>query len=249
MKKRLCILAGLAVLSIVAAPLHSAERKAVEPAPARVKPDKEDPFAGAAAFGENLEDLDAKVTLTEEQKTKLKKLMETRDKTLAKFDKAYESRVQKAEERLSALRSRGEKNNRQVQNMRKQLEGFLKSVETKRSTLEGGYEKRMFALLKPEQRAKWNHPILQDALTKEFSLLFLDTKQEERLESLCKAQAKRLSVPLDPEKHAKSLEGLQMMVYRSILNKKQQLEYRKMKAAMVKKPGREGGRRRGGRGR
>ncbi len=232
------ILVGLVAFALAAAPVclaaEGVEMRPEKPKRAEGKRVREEPFGQRAGFGDNLDQLNEKLDLSDEQKEKLGKLIETRDKALAKYDKVNEPKAQKIEGRLSQLKGKGAKN-RQVQNMRRQLEGYLKNIQMGRRRITDAGEKRMFALLTPEQRAKWNTPILQDELTKEFSLLFLDTKQEERLESLCKAQAKRLSVPLDPERHAKALDGLKLQVYRSILTKKQQFEYRKMKAATSKK--------------
>jgi Spy/CpxP family protein refolding chaperone len=241
MKTYCAILAALVAFAVATAPpclaAEGVEVKPAQPKRAGKKPARKDPFGRATStFGENLDQLKEKLDLSDEQKEKLGKLIETRDKALEKYDKVNEPKAQKIEGRLSQLQGKGAKN-KQVQGMRRQLEGYLKNIQTGRQRITDACEKRMFALLTPEQRAKWNTPILQDELTKEFSLLFLDTKQEERLENLCKAQAKRLSVPLDPEKHAKALDGLKLQVYRSILNKKQQFEYRKMKATTTSKKG------------
>jgi Spy/CpxP family protein refolding chaperone len=254
MKKGLSILAGLLALGIMTMPLSSAEGVAEAQDKGKAKRDRKpvkrgegEPFSQAPAFGEDLEALATKVGLSDDQKTKLQKLKEARDAELAKYDKANEPRVQKAQERLNQLTGKGEGDKaKQIQSMRKQLEGFLKGVEAGRERLASGHDRKMFAVLTPEQRVKWNGPILKDAMTKEFSLLFLDTKQEERLEAFCNTQAKRLNLPLDPDKHAKSLEGLHLQVYRTILNKKQQAEYLKMRSSTEKKGKDEGRGKRGG---
>ncbi len=245
MKKGLSVLAALAVLiAVTLPPCLGAEEVKVRPAggekgPRKRRPGKEEsPFGKSAAFGDDLSQLDSLVTLTEEQKKKLQEVKEKRDKAMEKFDQVSEKRIGRAEQALGKLRGRKD---REANNLRKQAEGFLKSVRAGRARLATGYEKKMFAVLTPEQRAKWNTPILTGEMTNEFSLLFLEGRQEERLQALCKAQAKRLSIPLDPEKHAEALLPIKRLVFRSVLTKKQQAEYVKLKAPASK--GGEGKRR------
>ena len=198
---------------------------------------KKDVLGESPAFGDDLEKLDSLVGLKDDQKEKLQALKDKRDKALEKFDAANARKITKLEAALGKTQGRRDQ---ETANLRRQVEGMLKSIETNRSRIEDGINRRMFSLLTPEQRAKWNLPILSDELTKEFSLMFLEGKQEEKLQALCKSQAKRLNIPLDPEKHAKALNGLKMQVYRSVLNKKQQVEYRKSKAPAKTERNREG---------
>jgi Spy/CpxP family protein refolding chaperone len=248
MRKGLSVLASFAALIAVALPpCLGAEEVKVRPAGEEKRPRKarrekeESPFGKGAAFGDDLAQLDSQLTLTDEQKKKLQEIKEKRDKALEKYDQLSEKRTSAVEKRLEQVRGRKD---REANNLRKQAEGFLKSVRAGRARLAAGYEKKMFAVLTPEQRAKWNTPVLTQAITNEFSLLFLEGKQEEKLQALCKAQAKRLSIPLDPEKHAEALLPIKRLVYRNILTKKQQAEYVKLKAPADK--GGEGKRRRKG---
>jgi len=194
-----------------------------------------DAFGGGAVFGEqDPEELAQKFGLDDDQKEKVSKLKALRDKATERYDKANEKKVAAAEEKLQKLLGANEKD-RRVMAAKQQLMGFLKSVETNREKLTDQFDRKMFSLLKPEQRGKWNSPVLFDAMNKEFGALFLEPDQEQKLQTLCDAQAKRLSIPLNPEKHAKQLEGLHMVVYKSILNKKQRAEYRQAKAEAQKK--------------
>jgi len=88
----------------------------------------------------------------------------------------------------------------------------------------------MFAVLTAEQRAQWNVPILLEEMTKEFELLFLTSDQEERIQNLCRTQARRIAVPLDPRKHARIIRAVKAMVYRNILTSEQRREYAKLAA-------------------
>lgn len=240
MKKGLSVLGILAVLTAVALPpCLGAEGVKVQPEGAekgqkRKRPEGKregnregDPFSKSVAFGDDLGKVDSVVGLNDEQKKKLQDLKEQRDKALEKYDQTYQKRIAKAEAAMEKLHG---KKDREAGQVRKDVEGFLKSVQTNRAKLAEGYERRMFAVLTPEQRAKWNSPILTEEMTSEFSLLFLEGKQEERLQALCEAQAKRLSIPLDREKHAKSLDPIKRLAFKTILTKKQQAEYLKLKA-------------------
>ena len=257
MSKGLSILAGWAVLAAVALPPCPAaegfgdlpgDDKGKKAKPVKVVEDKKgEPFAkekdkprgkkrksgfGASeAFGDDLDKLDSLVGLKDDQKQKLQELKDKRDKALAKLDESNARKVAKIETVLEKTQGRRDQD---ATNLRKQAEKLLKSIEANRSRIADGLNRRMFALLTPEQRAKWNLPILTDELTKEFSLMFLEGKQEEKLQALCKVQAKRLKIPLDPEKHAKALDGVKMQVCRSILTRKQRAEYLKSKAPAKK---------------
>jgi Spy/CpxP family protein refolding chaperone len=255
MSKGPVVLAGLALLGALSAPLladakgkgRDKAKKGANANKAR-KPKREGSAPKAAAFGEDLSAVARKVDLTDEQQDRIRRLKQSRDQALAKHDSTWEPKLQKANARLSQLTGGG---GRQAQGARRQLEGFVEGAAAAREQIEASYEKKMFAVLTPEQRAKWNLPVLLDALTSEFSLLFLTSRQEERLRGFCEAQAKRLPVPLDPQKHAKLIESLKAQVYRTILTDKQRSEYAKIAAARRKdgagegKKGRNKGRNKG----
>ena len=256
MKAGIWILTALAVLAFVAGPVVSAKRagKADRKAKAKATKVADDPFGGkekqgpkdkkagegpfgekgaSAGFGSDLEQLNTVVGLTEIQKKKLAKLKEARDKNVERYDAANEPKIRKAEERLQKLG--GSKDDSRAGDARRRLEAFIKQAPAGRERLVLSYDRKMFAVLKPEQRAKWNTPILKEEVMKDFSLLFLEAKQEKKIDSLCAAQAKRLNIPLDPEKHGKSLDGFKRQIYRTVLNKKQKAQYRKMKAPLDSK--------------
>ena len=244
MSKGPVVLAGLALLGALSAPLladakgkgRNKAKKGANANKAR-KGKRESAAPKAAAFGENLSAVAGKVGLTDEQQDRIRRLKQSRDQALAKHDSDWEPKVQKANARLSQLSGGG---GRHAQGARRQLDGFVKGAAAARERLEASYEKKMFAVLTPEQRAKWNLPVLLKALTGEFSLLFLTRRQEERLRGFCEAQAKRLPVPLDPQKHAKLIESLKAQVYRTILTDKQRSEYAKIAAVRRKDRAGEG---------
>ena len=254
MRKGLYILAGLAVAAALAVPVFAGDNE--EGGEVKVKPvkgkekapkGKDDPFGGggaaAPAFGEDLEQLNSTVTLTDDQKTRLGKIKEARAKALEKHDKTAEKTKTLIEGRLEKLKGK-DTNDPQIQMARKRLERQLAGLDNERNAVAEGYEKRMFVVLTPEQRAKWNTPILKDEMMKEFSLVFLEDTQGEKIQALCETFAKRLNAPVDPVKNAKALEPLKSQVFRTVLNKKQQADYKKAKTPLdpkdVDKPKRRG---------
>lgn len=249
MRRCIPVLAGLAIVGALALPAALAqEAKAVEAVEVRpAKPRGEakerrgkadDPFGKGAAggagatFGEDLDALTTQLALTEDQKKKIEALKTSRDKALERWDKVNQPKLEAAQSRLERLPA-GERRDPRVADMRRRLQAGIRSLQASRAKLAGGYERRMFAVLKPEQKAKWNAPILKEEMTKRFSLLFLEAKQTERLETLCSAQGRRLAVPLnvESEAHAKLIQSVEVQVFRSILNSKQKIEYRKLKAS------------------
>lgn len=161
MKKGLSVLGILAVLTAVALPPSlGAEGVKVQPEGAekgqkRKRPEGKregnregDPFSKSVAFGDDLGKVDSAVGLNDEQKKKLQDLKEQRDKALEKYDQTYQKRIAKAEAAMEKLHG---KKDREAGQVRKDVEGFLKSVQTNRAKLAEGYERRMFAVLTPEQ--------------------------------------------------------------------------------------------------
>jgi Spy/CpxP family protein refolding chaperone len=273
MKRGMTVLVCLGVVWAAAAPAWSGEGVAVEPEGPKDKPRRKergrgkdkaklpakgDPFGEAepmggkkgrrgekagATFGDDLDALKGQLSLSDEQMDKLGKIKAERDKTLARWDQVNQPKIERAETRLSQLAGK-DKRDRRVGNARKQLEAGLKSLRAGRTRIEAGYERRMFAVLTPEQRGTWNGPLLTEEMTKEFSLVFLEGAQEEKIATLCNAQAKRLAVPVHPEQQANLLRSLKAQVYRSVLNSKQKAEYAKMKRAEAARKSSKGGERR-----
>lgn len=241
MRTGLSVVAGLAVLTAWAlTPCLGAKRVEVQPVgverdkPGKDRPDKEGiPFGKSATFGDDLEQVDSLVTLKDDQKKKLGEIKGQRDKALERYDQMYQPKVAKAEANLGKLRDKEGRDHRAAE-LCKRLETFLKSTRTNRQRRAEGYERRMFAVLTPDQRAKWNGPILTQEMIREFSGVSLEPKQEGKIETICKARAKRLTIPLDPEKHASALNPIKALICKSVLTKKQQAKYRRDSAPVRK---------------
>jgi Spy/CpxP family protein refolding chaperone len=210
MRTTLSILAGLAIAGLTFSPLFAADAK-----------------TKSAGFADNLDTLNTAVTLTDEQKTKLTAIKETCAKDLEKYDKSNEARLTTAQAKLD--KATQAKDDKAV----KDIKAAMDTIKTVREALQAANDKKLFALLTPAQRVKWNAPILKTEIDKEFSMTFLDAKQEDRIAALCAAQAKSLTMPLDPEKLGKSLDPLKAQVLSTILTPKQQADYRKSKAPIT----------------
>jgi len=209
MRTCLSILAGLAITGFAFSSLHAADGKKT------------------AGFADNLDELTTAVGLSDEQKTKIQAMKETCAKDMEKFDKSNEASLAKAQAKLDkATQAKDDKT-------AKEAKAYQDSVKAGRDALQAANDKKLFALLTPAQRVKWNAPILKTEVDKEFSMTFLDSKQEDRILALCSAQAKSLTQPLDPEKLGKSLDSLKAQVLSTILTPKQQADYRKSKAPMT----------------
>jgi hypothetical protein len=224
------ILAGLAIAGLAFSPLYAAEGHGDKEVKKVAPANKADPLAKGGGFAGNLDELATTVGLSDEQKTKLQAMKDSCAKELDKYDKANEARLTTAQGRLDKLASeKGDKADRE----RKEIKAFQDSVKAGREAVQAANDKKLFALLTPAQRAKWNTPILKNEVDKEFSMTFLDAKQEDRIASACAGQAKSLAQPLDAEKLGKSLDGLKLQVFNTILTPKQQADYRKSKAPMT----------------
>ena len=104
MRRGLAVTVGLAVLMVVAPSLYPAEKgKAKRKAPGKQgqRDQKKQPSRGVAV-AEDLDAVDAKVSLTDEQKARLRKLKELRDEALAKIHGTSDSRARGAREQIEA---------------------------------------------------------------------------------------------------------------------------------------------------
>lgn len=231
MKRAICLLATLALVAALTTPGLAAKKRPKEGRPSKTKPEKE-PLAPLEApeklssFTDDTEKLQSQLGLSEAQVTKLQEMRKKRDDALAKLDEANQKRIDRARARIERLRKPSER-----QRAERDLPRYVKMLERSRATLATGHEKRMFATLKAEQKAKWNAPILQAEVEKEFEALGLTDAQKEQLAALCEAQAKRLTVPVSPKTHPATIKLLANQVNLRVLTPEQKKEYAKMRAA------------------
>ena len=237
MRKVMTLLAGLAVLALLTAPVpvraeeeegtrktKKAQRKTTTTKKEKAKKAKKAKPAQAeevACFAKDMEKLTSKVGLTEEQQRKIQDLKATRDTALGRWDAANQKKMAAIEERLAG--SSGGKSAKS----RKRLERQLKDLKGGRETLAGMYERRMFAVLTQEQRGAWNGRALAEGVLKDLSRLNLDDKQTKQVRQLCMARGQRVPMPVDAARHESIFKAVEKQVYSTILTPDQRKDYAK----------------------
>lgn len=179
-------------------------------------------------FGDDIEKIDTTCTLTDAQKTRLRQIKAELDKALEAHDKAAAPKLAKIDERLGALGNN--KKDPKAAPARTELEGMKAQIAAQRESISQTHTRRMFASLTSDQKAKWNTPLLTDAMTAEFSVVAIDAKQIEKLNTFCSQQARLLAFPVDPfSPNDKQLNTVKMQAYKTILTPAQQAEYRQIR--------------------
>jgi hypothetical protein len=102
MRRGLAVIVGLAVLMLVAPSLYPADKGKRKAPGKQGQRDQKKPPSRGVAFAEDLDAVDAKVSLTDEQKARLRKLKELRDEALAKIHGTSDSRARGAREQIEA---------------------------------------------------------------------------------------------------------------------------------------------------
>jgi len=175
------------------------------------------------AFAGDLDALKADLELTEQQEKKILALRKKRDAALAKWDETHEKRKAQVEEKLPSLMGKDDAR------MREQAEAYLRSLKVARARVAAPYDKQMFGVLTREQRGKWNAPILQEAVMKEFDSPILGGEQEDKLRALCEKMGASQSAPVSPETHPSLLISLYKQAYQQVLSTNQRKEYARVK--------------------
>lgn len=178
------------------------------------------PKAGGS-FTDDLEKLKTQLALTDQQHTKLREMRQARDQALERWDNANRRKIEAMNAQLAKT-----KNAR----ARKAIESQLKAIDRGRAMLAANHERRMFAILKPDQKAKWNGPIFFDAVMGEFRSLNLSEKQEATIRKLCDARGRAQNAPVTAETHKSTINGLKRQVFQSVLTQKQRKAYARDKA-------------------
>ncbi len=169
---------------------------------------------------DDMETLDQKVTLTEQQKKKIPEMRALRDKILANWDKINQKKFDAMKARLEKLTTRRE------MRLCKTIVTQLQSMSRTRAAIVTSNERKFFGTLTPEQRGKWNAPIVSQVLLDEFSSLELSKEQIAKIESAAGAQAKRLAVPLGSGAPPTQVTApIKKYVYTRILTAKQRKQY------------------------
>jgi len=169
---------------------------------------------------DDMEKLDQQVTLTDQQKTKIPEMRKIRDKILANWDKVNRKKFDAMQAGLEKLKSR--------RDMRacKAIVTRIRSMSRSRAIIVSSNERKFFGVLTPEQRGKWNTPIVSQVILDEFQSLELSKEQIAKIETAVSAQAKRLAVPLGSGAPPTQVTGpIKKYVYTRILTAKQRKQY------------------------
>ena len=196
----------------------------------------------AESLTDDMEKLDQQVTLTEQQKKKIPEMRTARDKALESWDKVNRKKFDDMRVRLEKL-SAG-KGTRAC----KSIVGLMSAMCRTRASMAASHERKLFAVLTAEQRAKWNAPILLEILREEFSSLELSKGQTAKIESSSNAEAKRCRFPLGANVSTQITGPIKKYVYTRILTAKQRKEYAAMKKG-GEKAEKKGGAKAGDKGR
>jgi len=163
--------------------------------------------------------LDEKVTLTEQQKKKIAETRAIRDKTLERWNKANRKKFDTIKAKLEKLKP--VKGNKTC----KAIVGRLNVMRKAHAGIASGYERKLFAVLTPDQRSKWNAPILRELIEQEFSAMELTEAQTAKITTACKARAKRCTLPVAAGNSKQITESMKKYVYTSVLTTKQRKAY------------------------
>lgn len=184
----------------------------------------------AESLTDDMDKLDQQVTLTDQQKKKISLMVAARDKTLAGWDKINRRK-------FDAMKVKFEKYST-PRDMRacKTIVTQMQSLSRARAIIATSNERKLFAVLTPDQRGKWNTPILSKLIMDEFASLELSKEQTAKIETAIAAQGRRLTVPLgsDPPPTL-AAETVKKHIYTRILTAKQRKEY--AAAKRKQKPG------------
>lgn len=231
MTRSLCVLLALAVCGAGALDVLAAAKKKARPAPKKRGDDFPAPAAEepAASFTDNLDQLKEQLGLTDAQAVKLAAMRKKRDTLLARQADLNAKKIEAARTKVAKIRKASER-----QRMEQQLQKYIERVERSTRTVAVAQERTMFAVLTPEQRAKWNAPLLQAGVEKEMEALGLTDEQKAKIKTICEVQAKRTTAPVSGPGAASAINVVANQVNLRVLTPEQKREYAKSKAARTR---------------
>ena len=245
MKRILWAVVALSILIATCVPAPGARKRAKPAAPPREEKPISPPSMRVpptmASFTDDMSALVKQVGLDEKQVAKITALRKRRDEALTRQEQADEKRIESAEARIKQAK-RDSDRQRRTRDLDKSIERMKRTL----AALAAQHERTMFFVLKPEQKAKWNAPILQSEVEKAFASLGLTDAQRVQIQALCAAQAKRLSLPASPQTASYTIKSLASQVNLRVLTREQKQQYAKDRADRSKpkpRPRRESPRR------
>jgi Spy/CpxP family protein refolding chaperone len=198
----------LAVAGWLAAAGLAAAAEGEKPAPK--------PAIKVTSFTDDMKKLDTQLTFTDEQKAAIQTARTDRDAELTQWDERNERALATAHERLTKAGKTG---------AQKKAQADVDALLAVRQRIATTYEKKMFDLLTPEQRAKYNGPILSAELQAEFKDEKLTPEQIEKVDALCQDPASKTTEPIVPKKPPATIKVLVGEVINSILTPEQRKLY------------------------
>jgi len=230
MKRILWAVVVLCVLTDMGVPAFGARKRPKKPA---APPREEKPISppsmrvppSMASFTDDMSALAKQVGLDEKQVAKLTALRKRRDEALAKQDQADRKRIESMQARIDRAKRDSDR-----QRLTRELDRSTERIQRTLAALAAQHERTMFFILTPDQKAKWNAPILQSEVEKLFASLGLTDTQKEQIQALCEAQAKRLSVPASSQTAGYTIKSLASQVSLRVLTREQRAQYAKDRA-------------------
>jgi Spy/CpxP family protein refolding chaperone len=174
------------------------------------------------SFTDDVKKLDTQLTLTDEQKAGIQTARGERDNELAQWDDRNEKAIASLHEK--ATKASGKPG------PLKHAQDELAALMAARERIVANYEKKMFELLTPEQRAKYNAPLLSTEVQQEFKALKLTTEQIDQITALCQDPASKMTEPMQPKKPPASVKVLIGEVIPTVLTPEQRKAYSDSKA-------------------
>jgi len=161
--------------------------------------------------------------LTEEQQKLLGEAKAARGNAMEKWSQLNARSLEAAAAQASKAKGKSSAG------ARKRLEALKKSYEQGRQRIAAQHERKMFAILTPEQRGKWNAPILAADVCKELTSVKLDAEQKQKVLDLCQPPAQRLLEPTAAGKNPTIVKSLVGQTYARVLTAEQRKTYNEKK--------------------
>jgi len=184
--------------------------------PAQAAPKKDD----KANPNEVSQIVETECNLTDEQKEKVAKIKEAKEKDIA----AKMEKIEKAKQTAAST-----KENRK----RGQMEEQIKAAEKQMETYERSWDPKIVAVLKPDQKILLFTRLIDKRVKEEFTGISFTEDQSEKLKKLQEATAK--NVASTGTLGSAQLIGMYREILKSIMTKDQRDEYAKYKARDAKK--------------
>jgi hypothetical protein len=175
-----------------------------------INPELTGDFAQMARVGK----LDGKQQLT------LLQAQQDMESALQKWDDKWEEKIGRAEDLLAETNNRRKKAD---------LKKWLRIKEHHRKKLADNLFSRALKTLTPKQLAAWNSDKLWEMVETEFTDLYLNDAQIEKIHADCDKLAKKIRVAKDISGNKKLRQSILKRAY-TRLTKRQKREYRKIKA-------------------